>query len=188
MLVGVLALQGDFEEHAEALSENGLEVALVKSDGDLGAVDALVMPGGESTAIGKMLKSTGLYTAIQSRARRDMKVWGTCAGTILLANEVESKIEVNNLKLMDIKVSRNAYGNQLESFETELEVGKYKFPASFIRAPQITEVGEKAETLISFDGLPVLVRQDNILVSTFHTELYSKSAFYKWLTKEFLNG
>lgn len=188
MVVGVLALQGDFEEHAHAIAESGLDVALVKSIEDLMEVDALVMPGGESTAIGKMLKSTGLDHAIKRAIKTGLKVWGTCAGAILLAEEVESKIEVNNLEMMDICVSRNAYGNQLNSFETELEVNKYKFPVSFIRAPQIKKVGPKAETLISFDGLPVLVRQDNILVSTFHTELYSGSTFYKWLIKEFLNG
>ena len=182
MPIGVVSLQGNFAEHMEALKELDVPVKSVKKPEDLEYLKGLVIPGGESTAIGKMMKSTGLDKAIEKFRH---PIWGTCAGAILLAKEVESKVPVNNLKLMDIEVSRNAYGNQLDSFETRLSLGEYSFPVSFIRAPKIVEVGKECEVLIEFDGQPVLVRQGNILVSTFHSEVYSGSAFYEWLMSNF---
>lgn len=182
MPIGVVGLQGNFAEHIERFKELDVAVKLVKKPEDLEHLDGLIIPGGESTAIGKMMKATGLNVAVKNFNK---PIWGTCAGAILLAKEVETKIPVDNLDLIDIKVSRNAYGNQLESFETELNLNDFSFLASFIRAPRIVSAEEDAEVVCRFDGEPVLVRQGNILVSTFHTELYSGSEFYEWLMSNF---
>ncbi len=171
--VGVLAIQGDVAEHKTMLAGLGVEAVEVRLPADLARVDGLIMPGGESTTIGKLMVTYGLDQALQARARRGMPVYGTCAGMILLARTARGG-EPPLLRLMDITVARNAYGRQVDSFEADLEVpalGPPPLHAVFIRAPVIEEAGPGIEVLATLDGRPVLARQGNLLVSSFHPEL-----------------
>ncbi len=168
-MIGILSLQGDFAEHSNALHKHGFETMQVKSVEDLAEIDRLVIPGGESTAISMHLESTGLDKAL---ADFDKPIWGTCAGAILMADRI------------GIEIDRNSYGAQLESFEAELEIDGVQFPAAFIRAPRITEVSDDCEVLIRYNGDPVMVRNGNVLVTTFHPELYEENPFYNWLWNE----
>ncbi len=179
-IVGVLALQGGFEEHHAKLKEckvSSLDVRLPK---DLEKVDALIIPGGESTVIGKLMFEHHLDKAILSKARAGMPIWGTCAGAIILAKDIVSSKQPR-LGLMDISVKRNEYGRQAESFETLLSVkGIGEFPGIFIRAPVISSVSSAVEVLSSFEGNPVLVRQGSMLASTFHPELTSSTLIHRY--------
>lgn len=173
MNVGVLALQGDVIEHRGVLAGLGVETTEVRVPADLERVDGLIIPGGESTTIGKLMARYGLDGAIPARVQEGMPVYGTCAGMILLARTVHGG-EPPLLRLMDITVLRNAYGRQVDSFEADLEipvVGPPPVRAVFIRAPVIEETGPSVVTLASLDGRPVLVREGSVLVSSFHPEL-----------------
>lgn len=171
---GVLALQGDVAEHVRALREAGAaEVREVRRPGDLDGLAALVMPGGESTTIGKLMAEYGLDQAIPRRVREGMAVFGTCAGLILLATEIEGT-DQPRLGLLPAVVRRNAYGRQVDSFETELDapaLGPERLAAVFIRAPRIQSVAPEVEVLARHDGHPVLCRHGRIVVATFHPEL-----------------
>ena len=176
--MGVLALQGDFYEHLRTLKKLGAEAAEVRNKDDLAKVEGLIIPGGESTTIAKLLAETGLDKAIKARAANPrsgaggMPVYGTCAGAILLAKNVLKSQGVKGLGLMDIEVERNAYGRQVDSFEAELDVkGIGKVRGVFIRAPVIQKAGKGVEVLAELDGRPVLVRQGNLLAGTFHPEI-----------------
>lgn len=176
MTVGVLAFQGDIAEHVEMLHSLRVPAVEVRSTDDLAKVDALIIPGGESTVIGKFLTETGTGKEISHRSRdkkHPLVVYGTCAGAIVLARTVTGKNAPKSLGLIDITIERNAYGTQAESFEAELTVRGLRtaLPVSFIRAPKITRVGRSVEVLAQHDGDPVLVRQENILVGTFHPEM-----------------
>lgn len=174
MKVGVLGLQGDFREHARALETSSATAVVVRTAGDLAGVDALVMPGGESTTIGKLLDRFGLLGPLRDRAQEGMPLYGTCAGLILMAKDVEGPQDApHRLGLMDVAVRRNAYGRQLDSFETDLDVEGLDEPyrAVFIRAPVVERTGEDVEVLASVDGAPVLLRQGRMLASTFHPEI-----------------
>jgi 5'-phosphate synthase pdxT subunit len=173
--VGVLALQGDVREHAAALTELGAHVVEVRTPEDLTGVDALVLPGGESTTMSLLLESSGLYDPIAERLEHGMPVLGTCAGMILLANEVlDGRPDQRNFGAIDISVRRNAFGRQIDSFETALDVvGVTGGPveAVFIRAPFVERAGPDVEVLATVDGHPVLCRQSGVLVAAFHPEL-----------------
>lgn len=170
--IGVLALQGDFSEHLQALQRHGKEGLEVRTIEDLRNVQALILPGGESTTIAKLLVSTGLDKAIKDRARKGMPIWGTCAGAILLAKNVISPIPLaTTLGLLDITIERNSYGRQAESFQAEIQIGKQCSEVFFIRAPRITNVEKGVKVLASYQKNPVLVQYKNILASTFHTEI-----------------
>ena len=174
MKVGVLALQGDVREHARALERVGATSVLVKHADQLQDIDALIVPGGESTTIGKLLDRFGLLSPLVERARDGMPLYGTCAGAILMATEVVGREDApHRFSLLDIAVRRNAYGRQIDSFETDLDVTGLKgdFRAVFIRAPVIERVGEDVEVLATCDDRPVLVRQGHLLASTFHPEM-----------------
>ena len=177
MTVGVLAFQGDFAEHIDILKSMNMKAIEVRSVEDLKKVHALIIPGGESTVIAKFLKETGVGEAI---VRRGLPVFGTCAGAILVAYEASGKNAPDTLGLIDITVDRNAYGTQLDSFETSLKVKDLKKPihVSFIRAPKITRIGEGVEVLASYQDFPVLVRQGNIFASTFHAEVRDEAALH----------
>jgi len=173
MTVGVLALQGDFAEHIGLLSDlevTGIEVRTLK---DLSSCSALIIPGGESTVIGKMLDESGIGEEIKKRNKAGtLPIFATCAGVILIANEVTGKNPPLYLDLLDIVAERNAYGTQLQSFETDVDVeGIGNMHAIFIRAPRIMRTGEKVEVLAKHDGSPVLVKQGDIIASTFHPEI-----------------
>jgi len=172
--VGVLALQGDVREHSRALDGAGATAVPIKTRVDLSSVDALVLPGGESTTIGKLLERFGLLQPVVERARSGMPLFGTCAGMILMAKEITGpELAPLRLKLMDISVKRNAYGRQVDSFEADLDVESLDAPltAAFIRAPVVERVGACVEVLARWEDRPVLVRQGNLLAASFHPEI-----------------
>ena len=171
MIVGVLGLQGDFREHHRVLQQLGVESRDVRTADDLDAVDALVLPGGESTTMARLMDWYGLTEAIQRRGREGLPLFGTCAGLILLARDVRGG-HPQGLGLIDIAVDRNAYGRQVDSFEADLDVaGIGPLHAVFIRAPKITAHGPDVDVLAEHDGVPVVARENRILVSSFHPEL-----------------
>jgi 5'-phosphate synthase pdxT subunit len=160
--IGVLAVQGNFREHAAMLRRLGAETVEVRKPEQLERLDGLIIPGGESTAIARLVRLYGLEAAIRSFAR---PILGTCAGMILL--------DRRHLGLLDLAVSRNAYGRQVASFEADLELAGDEEPLRgvFIRAPRVEEVGPEVEVLAELDGEPVLLREGGILVAAFHPEL-----------------
>jgi len=171
--IGVLALQGDFAEHIRAFAGLDCDAVPVKRAAEVRECDALVIPGGESTAIGKLCQRFGLDEAIVELSERRAPIWGTCAGMILLAKEIEGN-EQWRLGLMDITVRRNAFGRQVDSFEADLAIeGVTSGPvrAVFIRAPFVTGVRADAQVLARFDDKIVMVRQGNLLATAFHPEL-----------------
>jgi 5'-phosphate synthase pdxT subunit len=168
---GVLALQGDFREHARMLAACGATPVLVRHPEELDDVQALCIPGGESTSIAKLAVAYGLVEPIRARALAGMPVFGTCAGMILLANRLDQG-STPLLSLIDVEVRRNAYGRQVDSFEAEVQVTDVgPVRASFIRAPVVTSVGAGVDVLAEHEGVPVLVRQRNVLAASFHPEL-----------------
>jgi pyridoxal 5'-phosphate synthase pdxT subunit len=172
-LIGVLALQGGFEAHAKALEQLDASVREVRTVDDLEGIDALIIPGGESTTIGLGLEREGLAEPLVEFARSGKPVLGTCAGMIMLDRE--------HLDVLDISVRRNAFGRQLASFETRLTVDGETIDAVFIRAPWVEDVGNGVEVLAEVDGHPVAVRQGNILAVAFHPELTRDLTLHRWL-------
>ena len=177
MKIGVLALQGAFAEHIKMLEKLGIESFEIRKKSDLSNavnnndVDGLIIPGGESTVIGKLLYDLDLFDDIKKLILKGLPVFGTCAGLILLAKEIENDNRTY-LGAMDIKVRRNAYGRQLGSFFTESEFkGLGVIPMTFIRAPYISSVGKKVEILSEVDGNIVAAKKNNILVTSYHPEL-----------------
>ncbi|MDR5683960.1 MAG: pyridoxal 5'-phosphate synthase glutaminase subunit PdxT [Armatimonadota bacterium] len=182
MRVGVLALQGDVSEHAEALRQAGAESVLVRTPQALEDVQALVLPGGESTTLGALMARCGLDQAIRRRAQEGMPLFGTCAGLILMASRAAGG-EPALLGVMDVTVERNAYGRQRESFEDDLHcpaVDPSPFRVAFIRAPVVTWVGDGVEVLARHEGLPVLVRQGHLLGATFHPEVTGYAGVHRY--------
>lgn len=171
MTIGILALQGAFAEHGQMLDLLGVDYFEIRQAKDLERpFDGLILPGGESTVMGKLLKESGLFEKLQKMIQHGLPVYGTCAGLILLAEEVEDN--PTWFGTMDIRVKRNAYGRQLGSFYTEAEFdGIGNVPMSFIRAPYIERAGEKAKILAVVDGKIVAARQENQLVTAFHPEV-----------------
>jgi len=174
--VGVLALQGAFREHAEVLDALGADVVEVRVPDHLGGIDGLFLPGGESTTITKLIDSSGLAAPLRARIADGMSVFGTCAGLILLARQVEDEhgdSYPGALDALDCVVQRNAYGRQRESFEATLTVDGLAggFPGVFIRSPVVTGVGDAVEVLAVHGDNPVLVRQGRVWAATFHPEL-----------------
>jgi pyridoxal 5'-phosphate synthase pdxT subunit len=170
MKAGILALQGDFREHASMFEACGASPVLVRTVDELREVDCLAIPGGESTAIARLARLHGLIEPLVERARQGMPVFGTCAGMILMAQDVGGGEPV--LSLMDIRADRNAYGRQVDSFEADVDVeGVGPVRGVFIRAPRVTRVGGEVEVLAEHDGLPVVVRQGRLLAAAFHPEI-----------------
>jgi 5'-phosphate synthase pdxT subunit len=172
-VVGVLALQGGFEAHAKSLSRLDVDVREVRTPEDLEGLDALVIPGGESTTIGLGVEREGLAEPLVEFARSGRPVLGTCAGMIMLDRD--------HLGVLDVAVRRNAFGRQLASFETELSLEGVSLDAVFIRAPWVEDAGDDVEVLAEVDGHPVAVRQGNILAVAFHPELSDDLALHQWL-------
>ena len=177
--VGVLALQGAFAEHRVALTRLGCDVVDIRRPAQLAEVDALAMPGGESTTMSRLLGTSGLHEAMETRLAGGLPVFGTCAGMILLARQVvDGRADQRTFGAIDITVRRNGYGRQVDSFEADLEVVGLDAPfrAVFIRAPKLESLGVGVEVLASHDGTPVLVRggtHGQILCASFHPELTS---------------
>lgn len=192
MKVGILALQGDFREHGRALRSINVDVRFVRRPSELDSVDGLVIPGGESTTIAKLLTKWELFSPLQRLAKDGFPVFGTCAGLILLAANAEG---VKTLKLMDIGVKRNAYGRQIESFEAELSIQNRNdwfagetITGVFIRAPQVDYVGRNVQIIATHESLPVLMRQENLLGATFHPELTSNVGVHRYFVEEVIKG
>ena len=173
LCVGVLALQGAFREHVAAVTRLGATAREVRQLKDIDGIDALIIPGGESTTMGKLLNEWNMLEPLRQRILDGMPVYGSCAGLILLCREIENS-DQPRLGVLDATVRRNAFGRQVDSFETNLsipEIGADPLPAVFIRAPVITGVGAGVKVLAEVDGQAVAVRQNNILATSFHPEL-----------------
>jgi 5'-phosphate synthase pdxT subunit len=182
MKVGVLGLQGDVREHERALDAADVTPVVVRHRHELADVDALVLPGGESTTIGVLLDRFELLDPLRERVGSGMPLYGTCAGLILMATEIVGEHEApHRLNVLDVAVRRNAYGRQVDSFETDLAVTGLDAPvrAVFIRAPAVEGVGPGVEVLAEHDGAPVVVRQGALLASSFHPEMTDDSRIHK---------
>jgi len=180
MIIGVLAIQGDFAAHARALQRIGVDAFEVRRADDFEAAEGLILPGGESTTMLKFIEEENLAESITDFARQGKPIFGTCAGAILLAREVYNPAQAS-LGLIDIDVERNGYGRQVDSFiaevETPIEGGTLE--GVFIRAPKIKRTGPEVEVLASLNGEAVLVRERNILAATFHPELTEDNRMHR---------
>jgi len=173
-IVGLLALQGASELHGRSLARLGVQTLEVRTEAELDRVDALVIPGGESTTISKLLEANHLFDPIDRRLTEGMPALGTCAGMILLASRVlDGRPDQRSFGRIDLAVRRNGFGRQIDSFEADLDVEGFEHPlhAVFIRAPVVEEVGPEVEVLARIDGRPVCCRQGPVLVTSFHPEL-----------------
>jgi 5'-phosphate synthase pdxT subunit len=183
MRVGVLALQGTFTEHIDSLRQLSVEAPPIRLPHELDTLDGLVIPGGESTTMLRLMESFGLIQPIREMARNGLPIWGTCAGMILLVKDV-SNYEMETLGLMDARVGRNAFGSQVDSFEADMEIpaiGKDPFHAVFIRAP-IIEEAKASVTILSRlgDGTIVAIRQNRLLACSFHPEFTNDLRFHSY--------
>lgn len=180
--IGLLALQGAFKEHARHVTSLGHKAVEVRTQKELDRVDALILPGGESTVMGKLLDDFDLKTPLINRIKHGMPVWGTCAGMILLAEEIEGS-DTPHLATMAITVRRNAYGRQLDSFltkETIPALSDQPIPLVFIRAPYILKTGPSVEVLHAIKGHVVAAKQGHMLVTSFHPELTEDLSFLRF--------
>ena len=172
--IGVLAVQGDFREHRQALNRLGVDAPEIRLPSQLDGIDGLIIPGGESTTIAQLIDIYGFREPLREKALDGMAVWGTCAGMIVIADRLTDP-RPDPLRLMDIEVSRNAFGRQVDSFEADLEfqeIGGAPFHGVFIRAPVVTGMGASVKVLAALDdGRPVAVRQGKFLATAFHPEL-----------------
>ncbi len=177
----MLALQGDFREHARAFADAGATAVEVRTTDDLSEVACLAIPGGESTTIGKLARAYGLVEPIRERAGAGMPILGTCAGMIALAREVIGGRPL--LELMDITVRRNAYGRQVDSFETDLAVDglDHRVRGVFIRAPVVERVGPAVRVLAEHEGHAVVLEEGSLLVASFHPELVGEAGLHRYL-------
>ncbi len=176
MNIGILALQGAFAAHKRVFCDLGTQVTLIRTPDQLAHVDGLVIPGGESTTMSMLLGSSGLREPVMRLISSGLPVFGTCAGLIVLASEVvDGRIDQEPLEVLDVKVRRNGYGRQIDSFETQLfiDCGTHvsEMNGVFIRAPRVESASEAVKVLAEVDGDPVLIRQRNVLAATFHPEL-----------------
>lgn len=182
MKIGILGFQGAIVEHQQHIERVGHEPVIVRYPEQLRELDGIILPGGESTTMGKLLNRTGMMEPLKEVILNGLPVWGTCAGMILLAKELDND-PVRHLALMDITVKRNAYGTQIDSFDTEVSlpaISEDKIPLVFIRAPYITHLGKNVEVLCEVDGNIVAAREGNMLVTSFHPELTDSPVFHRF--------
>jgi 5'-phosphate synthase pdxT subunit len=187
--IGVLGIQGDIQEHLRMIEKTGNEPLWVKSTSELAEVSGLIMPGGESTTMIRLMKKYELWDALREAIASGLPVYATCAGMILLAREIINYPEQETLGVLDIAVERNGYGRQVASFETDLEIpaiGDTPFRAIFIRAPIIEKCGDSVEVLSTYKEKPVLVKQGKILASSFHPELTDDLRIHEYFVKEII--
>lgn len=180
--VGVLALQGDYHKHRETLKRLGVDPALVRTPDEVRELDGLIIPGGESTTVGKLMRRYGVDEAILEKVEQGMALYGTCTGLILMAKDIEDSDQFR-LGLLDITIRRNAFGRQIDSFETDLridEFGPEPLHAVFIRAPYITEIRDGVQSLAEIDGKSVFVRKGKLLASAFHPELTDDTRMHEY--------
>lgn len=196
--IGVLALQGAFLEHINMLRRLGVQAEPIRKPEELAALNGLIIPGGESTTIGKLADRWGLIEPLRKFISASKPVWGTCAGLILLAKDIGqtphkggAHVEPNRLAVMDIKVDRNAYGRQVDSFEADLPAeslgGDTPFPAVFIRAPRIEAIGSKVTPLLHLGDEVVAAVENNVMVTTFHPELTDDPRLHQYFVKMMRN-
>ena len=188
MKVGVLALQGDVREHVSSLIACGVEPISVRRSSEIDAIDALVLPGGESTTIAQLAEVFGIYDQLKSRIAAGMPVYGSCAGMILLANEIlDAKVGQKTFGGLDITVRRNAFGRQVDSFESDIAFNDGSadlIRAVFIRAPWVEKVGAGVEVLASVENHPVAVRSSTVLATSFHPELTGDHRIHRYFIEE----
>ncbi len=185
MKIGVLGLQGDFREHIQVLKKLDVDAVDVRLPEDLEGTSGLVIPGGESTTLRKLLRFSELDQEIIARAKQGFALFGTCAGMILLSNQIKNDDKTDPLQLIDITVSRNAYGRQIDSFETSIKIKDIgDFHAIFIRAPQIVSLGECVEALSKHNGVTILARQNNIMVGSFHPEINGDVRLHQYFVEK----
>ena len=188
MKVGVLALQGDVREHMSSLIACGVDPISVRRSSEIDQVDALVLPGGESTTIAQLAEVFGIYDQLKKRIDEGMPVYGSCAGMILLANEIlDSKVGQKTFGGLNITVRRNAFGRQVDSFETDIpfkDGSNELVRAVFIRAPWVEKVGEGVEVLASVDNHPVAVRSKTLLATSFHPEITGDHRIHRYFIEE----
>ncbi len=180
--VGVLALQGDFEEHKAVFESLGVTCTKVRLPEQLTKIDRLVIPGGESTTLSRLCSNYGFRDPLLKLSEQGMPIWGTCAGMIMMATKITEQDPIP-LKLMDIEVQRNAFGRQIDSFEQSLNIEGIEDPFNciFIRAPQVINISKKVTTIASLnDERPVAVRQQNLFATSFHPELSNDSRVHKY--------
>ena len=183
--IGILDLQGGVVEHLEHLQRLGVPAVRVKKAADLDGIAGLIIPGGESTCLSHLLRITGLDSVIRERHGAGLPIWGTCAGAILLASDLVG--ETPHLALMDITVARNAFGSQLDSFNTLAEVpvvGPHPIPLTFIRAPKIVRLGRGVRSLVRIDDFHAAVEDDHRLATVFHPELTPSLAFHRYFARK----
>ncbi|MCL5037263.1 MAG: pyridoxal 5'-phosphate synthase glutaminase subunit PdxT [Chloroflexi bacterium] len=184
MKIGIMGLQGSVIEHVNAVAKSGAEPVIVKYPKDMDGISGLIIPGGESTAIQKLMEKTGLAAAIKEKADSGLSLYGTCAGLIMMAKEIDNGTDDQlSLGLIDIKAKRNAYGRQNESFEEYIDIpalGDRPFPGVFIRAPLIIYSGEGVEILGRYGDGIAAARQGKFLVSAFHPELTDDMRFHRY--------
>ena len=179
-LVGVLALQGDFEAHARLLRATGAEPREVRVPAELDGLDGLIIPGGESTVMTLGIEREGLAEPLRALHAEGTPILGTCAGLIM--------VDRDHLGLMDIRARRNAFGRQIRSFEADIDLNGEQMRAVFIRAPWIEEAGEQVEVLATLDGRPVIARQNNVLVAAFHPELTDDPRLHELFLQQSRSG
>lgn len=192
MKIGVLALQGAVAEHIRMLQKAGAEGVPIKRTEQLADIDGIIIPGGESTTIGRLMRTYGFIESLRAFAEEGKPIFGTCAGLITIAKEIDGQSEAH-LELMDIKVARNAFGRQRESFEADLPMAgtDKSVRAVFIRAPIILDAGPDVEVLCEFDGQIVAARQGRLLATSFHPELTDDSTWHEYflnMTKDASRG
>ena len=188
MKIGVLALQGDVAEHIASLGDCGVIASGVRSKQEIQSIDALVIPGGESTTIAKLAKAFGVFDLIKSRIASGMPTYGSCAGMILIADQIlDGGVDQEGFGGIDAQVRRNAFGRQVDSFETDLSfagISGAAFRAVFIRAPWVESVGTQVEVLSSFNGHPVAIRQGHLLATSFHPELTGDNRIHRFFVDQ----
>ena len=188
MRIGVLALQGDVREHARSLSDCGVSASLVRRASELERVDALVIPGGESTTIAKLARTFGIFDEISARIKNGMPTYGSCAGMILLANQVlDAIVGQETFGGLDVTVRRNAFGRQVDSFESDIAFDDGSadlVKAVFIRAPWVEKVGDGVQVLASVDKHPVAVRSETLFATSFHPELTGDHRIHRYFIEE----
>jgi 5'-phosphate synthase pdxT subunit len=183
MKIGILGLQGDFSAHKKMLEKLGSQAVLVRNDEDFRNIDGLIIPGGESTTMNRLLDRYNLKSAIRNFHKKGKPIFGTCAGMILLSKKISSHPDQFSFGFIDISVDRNAYGRQIDSFETDIKtdfLGKSPYRAVFIRAPKITKTWNGVESLVKHNGDHVLVKQNNILAGSFHPEMTNDTRIHKY--------
>ena len=188
MNVGVLALQGDFREHLAALAECGVSAHPVKTSEELSAIDALIIPGGESTTISKLAKSFELFDLIRKRIADGLPTYGSCAGMIMVSKTIKDPASnQESFGGIDVEIERNAFGRQVDSFEEDIDfkgISGPKFRAVFIRAPWVAKLGKGVEVLSEIDGHAVAIQQGKVLATAFHPELTSDNRIHRYFIEK----